>query len=169
MICSAQLTVGLVIVVTKILCKIFPYSDIKNAMESDRVRRKLEDDEAKSKSAQNDAAMGAISSREMDNTSFVRDHHSQAQSMLRQQDDNLDSLGVAVDRLHVVGKTINEELKTQNKMLNDLENDMDDAGNKMNFVQAKLSKLLKTKDGCQIWTIVGLAVILIILGKRLTR
>jgi hypothetical protein len=50
-------------------------------------------------------------------------------------------------------------------MLNNLENDIDDAGNKMNFVMAKLSKLLKTKDGCQLWTIIILALILIILGK----
>lgn len=34
----------------------------------------------------------------------------------------------------------------------------------MNVVMASLSKLLKTKDGCQIWTIVILAVVLIILG-----
>jgi hypothetical protein len=42
---------------------------------------------------------------------------------------------------------------------------LDEAGEKMNFVMAKLSKLLKTKDGCQIWTIVILAVILVILSK----
>jgi hypothetical protein len=37
-------------------------------------------------------------------------------------------------------------------------------GNKMNVVMATLSKLLKTKDGCQIWTIVVLVLILCILG-----
>lgn len=49
-------------------------------------------------------------------------------------------------------------------MIDALETDLDDAGNKMNVVMASLSKLLKTKDGCQIWTIVILALILIILG-----
>ena len=37
----------------------------------------------------------------------------------------------------------------------------------MNFVMAKLSALLKTKDSCQIWTIVILAVILVVLGESL--
>jgi hypothetical protein len=42
---------------------------------------------------------------------------------------------------------------------------MDHAGEKMNVVMEALGKLLKTKDGCQIWTIVILAGILILLGE----
>lgn len=137
--------------------------EVKNAMESDRVRRKLEDDESKTRSTQNSESMGAINSREASNTNFVKDQRQQAQAMIGQQDVALGGLETAVDRLHVAGEAIGEELKLQNKMLNELDDDLDDAGNKMNFVQAKLSKLLKTKDGCQIWTIVGLAVVLLIL------
>lgn len=140
-------------------------AEVKNAMESDRVRRKLEDDENKTRSAQNSESMGAINSREASNTNFVHEQKNYTQTMIRQQDDQLGGLETAVDRLHVAGEAIGEELKLQNKMLNELEEDLDDAGNKMSFVQAKLSKLLKTKDGCQIWTIVGLAVILVILSK----
>lgn len=54
-------------------------------------------------------------------------------------------------------------LSEQNRLLDELDGDIDDAGEKMNFVMGKLSKLLKTKDGCQIWTIVILALILIVL------
>jgi hypothetical protein len=50
-------------------------------------------------------------------------------------------------------------------MLDNLSGDMDTATNKINVVQAQLGKLLQTKDGCQIWTVVILALILIILGK----
>jgi chromosome segregation ATPase len=142
-------------------------TEVKNAMENDRVRRKLEDDENKSRGAQNSQSLGAVNSRESGNTSFVKDQRAQAQAMIGQQDVQLGGLETAVDRLHVAGEAIGEELKVQNKMLNELEDDLDDAGNKMTFVQAKLSKLLKTKDGCQIWTIVGLAVILAILSKYL--
>jgi len=60
---------------------------------------------------------------------------------------------------------IHEELVDQNRKLNKLDDDLDEAGNKMNFVMAKLSKLLKTKDGCQIWTIVILALVLVVLGE----
>jgi hypothetical protein len=51
-------------------------------------------------------------------------------------------------------------------MLDNLSGDMDTATNKINVVQAQLGKLLQTKDGCQIWTVVILALILIILGKE---
>lgn len=83
--------------------------------------------------------------------------------MIGEQDRALDTLGIAVDRLGQLGKEVNEELKEQNVLLNNLDRDLDDAGNKMNTVQAALSKLLKTKDGCQIWTIVILFLILILL------
>ena len=81
------------------------------------------------------------------------------------QDASLESLGVAVDRLGQIGKDIHEEVAEQNVLLDSLGNEVDDAGNKMNVVQASLSKLLKTKDGCQIWTIVILTFILILLSK----
>jgi t-SNARE complex subunit (syntaxin) len=48
-------------------------------------------------------------------------------------------------------------------MLDVLESDMDDAGLNMNTLTSSLSKLLKTNNGCQIWTIVILILILIIL------
>lgn len=48
-------------------------------------------------------------------------------------------------------------------MLDKLEQDVDDVNTKMNFVMASLGKLLKTKDGCTIWTIVILFLILCIL------
>ncbi len=81
------------------------------------------------------------------------------------QDASLESLGVAVDRLGQIGKDIHEEVAEQNVLLDSLGNEVDDAGNKMNVVTASLSKLLKTKDGCQIWTIVILTFILILLSK----
>ncbi|CAN0584131.1 unnamed protein product [Ectocarpus sp. 12 AP-2014] len=40
---------------------------------------------------------------------------------------------------------------------------MDEATESMNFVMARLGKLLKTKSKCQIWTILLLSFILIIL------
>jgi hypothetical protein len=48
-------------------------------------------------------------------------------------------------------------------MLDVLESDMDDAGVKMNTLMLSLSKILKTKNGCQIWTIVILILVLVIL------
>lgn len=85
--------------------------------------------------------------------------------MVEIQDKNLDQLGQAVDRLGEIGRTINTEIKEQDVLLDALGNEIDDASNKMNTVQGALEKLLQTKDGCQIWTIVILAFILILLGE----
>ena len=134
-------------------------------MESPAVRRKIEDDENKQKKSIQDDSLGAVTGIEYENTKFVRSQQQQTKEMIGQQDVQLNSLGQAVDRLEGMGRTINTELKEQNRLLDDLDNDLDEAGEKMNFVMAKLSKLLKTKDGCQIWTIVILAVILVILSK----
>ena len=83
--------------------------------------------------------------------------------MLGEQDQALDSLGNAVDRLGRIGSEVNAELKEQNIMLDGLDDDLDAAGNRMNVVQAQLSKLLQTKDGCVIWTVVILCFILAVL------
>lgn len=84
---------------------------------------------------------------------------------MQEQDQNLDQLGSAVDRLGTIGREINEEVREQGALLDSLGNEIDDAGERMNVVQAALAKLLRTKDGCQIWTIVVLFLILLILSK----
>jgi len=137
--------------------------DVRNAMDSPAVRRKIEDDELKLKRSTNDVDLGAVTNIERGNTSFVRGQQQITREAISQQDEALVGLGQAVDRLGDMGQTINNELKDQNRLLNDLDRDLDDAGEKMNFVMAKLSSLLKTKDSCQIWTIVILAVILVVL------
>ena len=98
-----------------------------------------------------------------ENDHFITDQRVQTMQMIDQQDDQLESLGKSVDRLGNIGKDINQELKEQDKMLDNLDKDMEDASSNMASVQEALGKLLNTKDGCQIWTIVVLALILIAL------
>jgi len=146
-------------------------NDVKAGIDSPAVRRKLEEDEMKARNlstptSANDINLMNSSGRsglQEENQAFINDQKTRSKMMIKQQDENLQGLDEAVGRLNVMAGDINVELKTQNKMLNKLDEDLDDAGNKMNFVQAQLSKLLKTKDGCQIWTIVILAVVLILL------
>lgn len=142
---------------------------IKSGMESSAIRRKIDDDENRQRRLDgngNGTSMNPMSkgmSIEEENHSFIQDQRQQTQFAIREQDQALDDLGLAVDKLHVIGRGVNEELKEQNRMLDDLDRDLDEAGGKMNFVQEALGKLLKTKDGCQIWTIVILFLILCVL------
>ena len=136
---------------------------MKAYVESPAVRRKMDEDENKAKRAEA-ATAPVLSDIERGNEAFVQDTRIMVKQNIELQDEALAKLGVAVESLGDKSKVIHEELVSQNKMLSKLDEDLDDAGNKMNFVMAKLSKLLKTKDGCQLWTIVILALILIALG-----
>lgn len=98
-----------------------------------------------------------------ENTNFVRDQKLQTKSLLAEQDVAVTKLGSAVDRLGQVGKGIQEELIEQGALLDNLETEVNEASGRLGQVQLALGKLLKTKDSCQIWTVVILTLILIIL------
>ena len=97
------------------------------------------------------------------NREFVQDNQASASMMMRRQDETLEDLDSAVDRVGHLAGAINVELGQQNVMLEELETDLDEAELRMGLVMGKLSKLLKTKDGCQLWTIISLALVFIVL------
>ena len=136
---------------------------INDGMDSSAVRRKLEEDELKNRKQMQSAEYSTNSGLESENSAFIANQSKYAHAQIKEQDVQLEGLGHAVERLDNMAGAINEELKDQGRMVTQLEDDLDDAGNKMNFVTASLAKLLKTKDGFQIWTVVGLCLVLIIL------
>jgi len=138
-------------------------SDVRAFYSGDEVKQKMLADERKEIEKRPASNLGAMSSDDMENTHFIHDQQAQQRMIMNQQDEDLEELGFAVDRVQDMAVGINSELKTQNRMLNDLDQDLDEATEKMNFVMGKLAKLLKTKDTCQIWTILALTLILIIL------
>ena len=103
--------------------------------------------------------------REIDknNDDFVANELETMKMNRIEMDKKIATVDKGVDSLLNRANEIKDITKEQDGMINELENDMDEAQAKMDFVTAALSKLLKSKDGCQIWTIVILAVILIIL------
>ncbi|CAM9999204.1 unnamed protein product [Ectocarpus sp. 8 AP-2014] len=107
--------------------------------------------------------LGARTEVERDNTEHILDHQSRVRMQLARQDEDLEELGTHVERVGETATVINEELRSQNRLLTALDDDMDEATESMNFVMGRLGKLLKTKSKCQIWTILLLSFILIIL------
>jgi chromosome segregation ATPase len=140
-------------------------NDVKSSIDSSAVRRKMEEDEAKSRRQMQSVEYSTNSNSSLvnENAAFVANQSKYAHQQIRDQDVQLEGLGQAVERLDHMAGAIHDELDDQGRMLKQLDDDIDDAGNKMNFVTAQLSKLLKTKDGCQIWTIVILCMVLILL------
>jgi hypothetical protein len=133
-------------------------------MDSSNVRKKIEEDERRVKNqAFNDANDAMANQLNQENDRFISDQKQVTKKLIQDQDTSLEHLGQAVGRLEQYGREINTEIKVQGKLLDALGNEIDTASDKMNTVQAALSKLLKTKDTCQIWTIVILALVLILL------
>jgi Syntaxin 6, N-terminal len=137
---------------------------VKTGVESEAVKRKLDEDDSKARRDGMDETYAALAANvERNNSKFVEDQQLYAKEMINIQDEALEALGQGVDRLNDMGTAINVELKEQDKMLGGLGSEMEEAEGKMNMVNHYLNKLLKTKDGCQYGTILVLAIILVVL------
>jgi len=134
----------------------------REAIAGDKTRQKLQADEA-AHVAETQGAYGAKTDIEMANTNYIHQQHGKTRQILQEQDENLEQLDGAVDRVHRMANEIHGELKTQSRLIGDLETELDETTEKMNFVMGKLAKLLKTKDTCQLLTIVLLTVVLVVL------
>lgn len=140
---------------------------MKDGIESPAVRRRLEEDEIRLKREANgeEPLSTTHSAIHRENEVFVSNQQEQILEMHRRQDQSLVRLGEAVDQLGEQGRVIKDELVEQDHLLNKLGGEIETGHEKMNVVQEALSKLLQTKDGCQIWTIVILGIVLILLSK----
>lgn len=65
------------------------------------------------------------------------------QSQLREQDKHLDILEDSLKRLGSLGKGIQDEIELQNKMLNELEADVESGAINLETVQGKLDYMIK--------------------------
>ena len=82
---------------------------------------------------------------------------------MQHQDETLDELDAAVTRVGHMAEHIHEEVGQQNKMLNEMEEDLADAEEQLGMVMGKLAKFLQTKDRFQLGTILALFCTMIVL------
>lgn len=83
---------------------------------------------------------------------------------IKEQDENLESLGNAVARLGDLSLTISKEIDTQNRLLTSLESEVDSAHEKADFLTQKTRELVKKAGGKRNFcTIIILSLILIAL------
>ncbi|OQS00139.1 hypothetical protein THRCLA_06205 [Thraustotheca clavata] len=104
-----------------------------------------------------------LESKGIDHNTILVDEKDRQQQIIKEQDTSLDQLHTSVTRIGHVAVAINTEIKSQNVMLKDVEADLDDTTERMNFVMARMSKLLKTKDTCQLSGIIILTIVLMIM------
>jgi len=98
-----------------------------------------------------------------DNDSFIQNQGQLQDQIIRQQDQDLDSLHVVVNTLGEMGHAIGDELSTQQRMLEDLEGGVDRTSGRLEGVMRRVNKLLdSTSDRVQ-WCVV-IVLILILVG-----
>jgi syntaxin 6 len=100
---------------------------------------------------------------EIDNQNKIEKTKNMQKQILAKQDQDLTDLAQATTRLGEAAIAINMELQTQEKMLNDLDNEVDRQREKMNFVMRKTAQLLNTDDTkqiCMVLTLTGICALL---------
>ncbi|GAB2226061.1 hypothetical protein Droror1_Dr00021847 [Drosera rotundifolia] len=99
-----------------------------------------------------------------DDDDFIVSESDRQLLLIKQQDEELDELGATVQRIGYVGLTIHDELLAQEKIIDELGMDMDSTTNRLDFLQKKVSNVMK-KAGAkgQILMMLALLVLLIIL------
>merc|ERR1712232_820203 len=85
------------------------------------------------------------------------------QLIVQQQDEALTELSKSAERLGQTAKTINIELQDHQRMLEELDEDIDRETEKLNFVMKRMGRLLKTSDNKQLCVIIGLVILAIVL------
>jgi len=99
-----------------------------------------------------------------ENNFFVNHQEIEFKSHLENQNDALDELEKGLTRLGKAGREINEEIKIQSNLIDNLDEDIDTAHNKIGKMNNMLNKSLYTKNKCNgFWTIFCLCIILFIL------
>jgi hypothetical protein len=109
------------------------------------------------------AAEARQSNNSQQNEAFISRQRQDQQMITQQQDDVLLELSKSAERLGQTAKTINIELQDHQRMLEELDEDIDRETEKLNFVMKRMGRLLKTSDNKQLCVIIGLVILAIVL------
>mmetsp|Transcript_36080 Transcript_36080/g.93836 ORF Transcript_36080/g.93836 Transcript_36080/m.93836 type:complete len:206 (-) Transcript_36080:553-1170(-) len=90
-------------------------------------------------------------------------HSSVLQELLRSQDDQLDGLSQTVRRLGEIGITISEELKTQDRIIEDINEGVEQTSTRLETVTRRIQKIMKNQGKgrlcCVLWLVVALIIL----------
>ncbi|KAG6620003.1 Syntaxin 6 [Phytophthora cinnamomi] len=132
-------------------------------ISTDAVKARIRKEERKLMQPAKSSTSFRVNGGQDRNERFLQDETQRQQQIMQEQDRSLAGLETDITRLHGVTVEISNEVNKQNKMLDDLTDDVEEAQERMNFVMGRLSKLLKTKDKCQLGLILFLVAVLVVM------
>ncbi|KAG7211487.1 hypothetical protein KM043_010759 [Ampulex compressa] len=89
------------------------------------------------------------------NRQFLGDTMQQQDSMMRQQDDQLDMIGESIGTLKTVSRQINTELDEQAVMLDEFGNELEVTDSKLDATMKKMAKVLHMSNDRRQWVAIG--------------
>lgn len=97
------------------------------------------------------------------NDAFIDDQILQQERIIQEQDEGLDHLASAVERIGLMGHDMHQELAEQGQLLDQLGDDMDNAQHRMANVREKLDRFIAETGPKQFCTILGLSITFLVL------
>ncbi|KAF8379056.1 hypothetical protein HHK36_028483 [Tetracentron sinense] len=97
-----------------------------------------------------------------DNDDFISSESDRQLLLIKQQDEELDELSASVERIGGVGLTIHEELREQEKIMDELSLEMESTSSRLDFVQKKVGLVMKKAGAKGQFMMIAFLVILFI-------
>mmetsp|Transcript_26297 Transcript_26297/g.71463 ORF Transcript_26297/g.71463 Transcript_26297/m.71463 type:complete len:248 (-) Transcript_26297:62-805(-) len=123
-------------------------------MESDRRKVLLEKNDQREKERQRKV--------EMEDEAFQREQRLLQRQLIDAQEDELNVLSKTTEMLGVTANTFNAELDSQQRMLDELNLEVDMEMQKMNGIMKGAGQVFKTSNRWQIYTMIGLVLVFLI-------
>lgn len=95
------------------------------------------------------------------NADYMRDQSQQQATITRQHDEIGVAMSSSIARITDMARTIGDEITEQDKMLTDIDTEVDVAQSKMDHAIKGIEKLLQTKSGCQLAIIAILVLVFV--------
>ena len=87
----------------------------------------------------------------------------QQRRLVREQDDTIGALGKTVERVHGMATMVNEELASQNRLISEIDEDVEKTDSRLRRMHSKLRNLANDSDRGKYCLIVVLLIVLAIL------
>ncbi|RIA96045.1 t-SNARE [Glomus cerebriforme] len=104
---------------------------------------------------------------EMDNTKFIENESQQQSILIREQDDQLETLYGTAKNIHEIATTVGTELEDQNMLLNEFGEHVDRTQGRLERAMKKVAYIIKhneeSKSNCCIGILIVVLIILLIL------
>jgi len=139
--------------------------NIEETLNSLRTKKKIEKDERESLMGPSNGrrmTTGMERERRQDSSDFIDDRKNQSQALVVKQDEVLDDMSHALGRLGDVASVINTELKDQNQILGQMDNEMDESLGSMGMVMGKINRILVKSDKGRICCIIFLIIVALV-------